>query len=51
LEGHPNAILFQTFDDLKTKLQDSKNVSTREIDFFEKNNLYARFQSIGVNIK
>ena len=51
LEGHPNAIVFETFDDLKTKLQDNKNVSARELDFFEKNNLYARFQSIGINIK
>ncbi len=51
LEGHPNAIVFETFEDLKNKVLNRTEVSANEVDFFEKNNLYARFKSIGVNIK
>ena len=46
-----NIILFENFNDLKIKIL-SKNCKTENSDiFFEKNNIYARFKSIGVNIK
>ena len=49
LEGHPNAVMFQTLDELKSKLT---NVGKGNPDkFFKENSIYARFKNIGVDIK
>jgi hypothetical protein len=45
----PNVISFQTISELKTKLKLVKTLDST--DFFEKNNIYARFKDIGVDIK
>lgn len=44
-----NAISFQTLDELKFKINLPK--TTDSTKFFEDNNIYARFKSIGVDIK
>lgn len=53
LEGHKNVVLFNNFDEMKSKIIelgiDKKNSKPEE--FFKNNNLYARFKSIGVDIK
>ncbi len=51
LEGHDNVILFETFDEMKTKILESGDVSSNADKFFMDNNIYARFKSIGVEIK
>lgn len=51
LEGHPNVILFQEINELKTKLEDHSFNESKPSEFFEKNNIYARFKDIGVDIK
>lgn len=49
LESFPNAISFQTLDELKSKLP---HVQPGDADlFFERNNIYSRFKSIGVELK
>lgn len=51
LEGHSNVILFQDLDDLKAKVKDYNHNKSKPSEFFEKNNIYARFRDIGVDIK
>ena len=45
----PNVVTFQALPELKQKLVDLKSCDST--DFFEKNNIYARFKSIGVDLK
>ena len=49
IQSCPNAILFQTLPELKSKIKTAKTVDST--CFFENNNIYARFKSIGVDIK
>ena len=49
LEGHPNAIIFQTLDELKSKMSTVKPGIPEK--FFEENSIYSRFKSIGIEIK
>lgn len=51
LEGHSNVILFQDLDELKSKVKDYNCKESNPIKFFKKNNIYARFKDIGVDIK
>ena len=51
LEGHSNVILFQDLDELKAKVKDYSCNKSKPDEFFEKNNIYARFKDIGVDIK
>ena len=50
LEKHPNAILFQDFNEMKEKILAYENQAVDPKAFFENNNIYARFKSIGVEI-
>lgn len=53
LEGNQNVVLFETLDELKIKIKDynfSKK-NSKPCEFFEKNNIHARFKDIGVDIK
>ena len=51
LKGHANAILFETFDEMKEKVLKNYSNESKPRKFYEKNNLHARFESIGVEIK
>lgn len=51
LKGHSNVILFQDLDELKLKVRDYNYNESKPSEFFEKNNIYARFKDIGVDIK
>jgi hypothetical protein len=50
VQSLPNAILFQTLPELKSKLKSVK-MENNNTDFFENNSIYARFKSIGCEIK
>ena len=45
----PNVVLFQTLPELKSKIKSLKTEDSTS--FFEKNSIFARFKSIGVDIK
>ena len=49
LENHPNAIMFQTLDELKSKMSSISSGNPEK--FFKENNIHARFRSIGVELK
>lgn len=49
IESSKNIITFQTLPELKSKLGNA--TLTDDISFFENNNIYARFKSIGVDLK
>ncbi len=49
VQSLPNVILFQNLPELKSKLKSAKIKDSTE--FFENNNIYARFKSIGCEIK
>lgn len=51
LEECKNIILFETFDELKSKFINYKPSNYDSENFYIKNNIYARFKSIGVEIK
>jgi hypothetical protein len=51
LEGHPNAVLFETLDELKSKITNIGNTSPNPDLFFQANNIYSRFKNIGIEIK
>ena len=51
LEGHPNAVLFETLDELKGKITNIRNTNPNPDLFFQANNIYSRFKSIGIEIK
>lgn len=51
LEGHPNAILFETFDELRDKIANIENTDSNPDLFFQENNIYSRFKNIGIEIK
>jgi hypothetical protein len=50
VQSLPNAILFQTLPELKSKLKSVK-MEDNNTNFFENNSIYARFKSIGCEIK
>jgi len=49
VESCPNVVLFQTLPELKSKIKLLKTEDSTK--FFENNNIYARFKSIGCEIK
>lgn len=54
LENHENIILFETFEELKSKLTNhvTNHVIKSNADlFFKENNIFERFKKIGVDIK
>ena len=48
LQGHENGIMFSTFEELQ---QANLDCQSRSKEFFEENNIYSRFEKIGVKIK
>ena len=51
LEGHPNVVLFETLDELKSKITNIGNTSPNPDLFFQTNDIYSRFKNIGIEIK
>ena len=51
LEGHENVILFENFNEMKEKILNIHNKQSKPKEFYNNNNIYARFKSIGVEIK
>ena len=53
IEDNKNVVLFQDFKDLKSKLSkiDLNDLNRESNLFFEKNNIFARFKEIGVELK
>lgn len=51
LEGHDNVILFESFDEMKEKILNIHDNKSKPEEFYNKNNIYARFKSVGVEIK
>jgi hypothetical protein len=51
LDGHDNIILFETFDEMKSKVLENYTNCAKSTEFFKKNNIYARFKTIGIEIK
>jgi len=51
LDGHDNVILFQSLEEMKSKVLASENHKSDPDKFFMDNSIYARFRNIGVEIK
>lgn len=51
LKGHNNVILFENFDEMKEKISNISNKKSNPKEFYNNNNIYARFKSIGIEIK